>query len=148
MHLHRTAAQAAAALACLLLADFDGKPAPACPTMFLARSAPEASRAIARGATLLCKADYATFVSPATRDPVWVAEHLTTEQIMSAGMIRRHCVFRSDRELDPDARAELRDYRKSGWDRGHMAPDADMPNDERAAGELRLGERRSAGSGV
>ena len=98
--------------------------------MFLAKSAPEASRAIARGATLLCKADYATFVSPATRDPVWVAEHLTTEQIMSAGMIQRRCVFRPDRELDPGARAELRDYRKSGWDRGHMAPDADMPDDD------------------
>ena len=98
--------------------------------MFLGGRTPDASRAITRGATLLCKADYATFVSPATRDPIWVAEHLTTVQIMSAGMIQRHCRFRPDRALEPGARAELDDYRKSGWDRGHMAPDADMPDDE------------------
>lgn len=93
-----------------------------------AGSAPAAVRAIARGATLLCKADYATLVPSATRDPVWVTEHLTTDQIMSAGMIR-HCVFWPDRELEPGARAELGDYRKSGLDRGHIAPDADMPDD-------------------
>ena len=97
--------------------------------MFPAGHAPETSAALARGATLLCKTDYATFVSPVTRDPIWVAEHLTTVQIMSAGMIQRHCGFRPDKALEPGARAELDDYRKSGWDRGHMAPDADMPDD-------------------
>ena len=60
-----------------------------------------------------------------------MAEHLTTVQIMSAGMIRRHCRFRLDAELEPGTRAEL-DYRRSGWDRGHMAPDADMPHDDNA----------------
>ena len=98
--------------------------------MFLAGQPLTASRSITRGAILLCKADYATLVSPATRDPVWVAEHLTTVQIMSAGMVLPHCRFRPDPDLKRGARAELNDYRKSGWDRGHMAPDADMPDDE------------------
>ena len=130
MRLHRTAQRrVAAALACLLLADFDGQSGPACTTLFLAGQAPATSPALARGAVLLCKTDYATFVSSATRDPIWVAEHLTTVQIMSAGMIRRHCRFRPDAELEPGSRAELDGYRHSGWDRGHMAPDADMPDD-------------------
>ena len=82
--------------------------------MFLGDHAPEGSPAIALGAVLLCKADFATFVSPVTRDPILVAERLTIVQIMSAGMIRRHCRFRPDAALDPGTRAELDDNRYSG----------------------------------
>lgn len=119
----------ASTLGCLSLMASDPPPNSACPSFFLAATAPESSASTSRGAVLLCKADYATFVSTATRDPVWVAEHLTTLQIMSAGMIRRNCRFRADPALGHGARAELDDYRYSGWDRGHMAPDADMPDD-------------------
>lgn len=121
--------RAVVCLACFFLADFDGRPDATCTALFLGSRMPEVSPSVARGAVLLCKADYATLASPVTKDPVWVAEHLTTVQIMSAGMIQRHCRFRPDRALVLGTRAELGDYRKSGWDRGHMAPDADMPDD-------------------
>ena len=116
-------------LACFFFADFDGPPDATCTALFLRSRMPEVSPSSARGAVLLCKADYATLASPVTKDPVWVAEHLTTVQIMSAGMIQRHCRFRPNRALELGTRAELGDYRKSGWDRGHTAPDADMPDD-------------------
>ena len=96
----------------------------------LAGHPPEAPGALLRGAALFCKRDYATLVSPATRDPVWVAEHLTTVQVMSAGMISRHCRFRPAPALAPGSRAELHDYRHSGWGRGHRALDADMPDEQ------------------
>ena len=104
-------------------------PATSCSSMFLDGQPPVALGKPGREAVLLCKGAYAVLVSPVTRDPVWSAEHLTTVQIMSAGMVSRHCRFRPDRDLEPGARAELDDYRHSGWDRGHMAPDADMPDE-------------------
>ena len=122
--------RAVASLACLLLADLDGPSDPACRPLFVDGDPPAASASISRGSILLCKPDYATLVSPITRDPIWVAENLTTVQIMSAGMIRRHCRYRPDAALERGSRAELDDYRHSGWDRGHMAPDADMPDDQ------------------
>ena len=52
----------------------------------------------------------------------WVGYRLNGELL--DGDARRRDNFRPDEELRPTIRAELSDYRRSGYDRGHLAPAA------------------------
>jgi endonuclease G len=81
-------------------------------------------------ARALCRRTYVVLHSGIARQPLWVAEALTREQIAMGTSVPRIDRFRPDDELPKDERAELADYRGSGYDRGHMAPDADMPTME------------------
>jgi len=78
----------------------------------------------------VCATGYAALHSGLTRTPLWVAEHLTRERIAGAEAIRRRDAFHAEANLPPDERAELSDYERSGFDRGHMAPAADMGTPE------------------
>lgn len=78
-------------------------------------------------ARVLCRRAYVVLHSGIARQPLWVAEALTREQIKLGTSVARLDRFRPDDEIPKDERAELADYRGSGYDRGHMAPDADMP---------------------
>jgi endonuclease G len=73
---------------------------------------------------LLCRTGYAIEHDPAHQTPDWVAEHLTREKAMA--VLARSNNFKPDPDLEAGARAELKDYTKSGYDRGHMAPAGDM----------------------
>lgn len=55
--------------------------------------------------------------------PSWVAYELTSTELKKA--IKRTNDFRSDPSIKTKS-AELVDYRSSGYDRGHLAPAADM----------------------
>lgn len=55
------------------------------------------------------------------RIPMWVAEHLTRENLTGSAN-RRHAKFTPDPSVDAVFSAENGDYWKSGWSRGHMAP--------------------------
>ncbi|MBI5624426.1 MAG: DNA/RNA non-specific endonuclease [Elusimicrobia bacterium] len=59
--------------------------------------------------------------------PNWVAYHLPAAKIK--GDTERAKAFVADPELKPFQRAEPEDYKGSGYDRGHMAPAADMKTD-------------------
>jgi endonuclease G, mitochondrial len=72
----------------------------------------------------LCRLGYALAHDSVKKTPVWVAEHLTRERAMAQAT--RKDAFAPDPDLPRGERAELRDYKGSGFDRGHMAPYADF----------------------
>lgn len=74
----------------------------------------------------LCYSGFAIMHSGVSRTPLWSAEHLTRENLRHK--IKRSNDFHPEEQLPPDERAELNDYARSGYDRGHMAPAADMGN--------------------
>ncbi len=74
----------------------------------------------------LCNLAYAAGHSGITRTPLWSAEHLTRDQLLDARGLKRSNNFRADTRLPYNERAELSDYARSGYDRGHMSPSADF----------------------
>ena len=69
---------------------------------------------------LLCRTGYALSHDVDHKVPDWVAYHLTRKKMK--GTFPRSNDFRPDPDLEPGQRAELKDYKRSGYDRGHMAP--------------------------
>ncbi len=76
----------------------------------------------------LCFSEYAVLHSGVTRTPLWASEHLTYNELLMN--IDRKDNFHAEKSLPEDERAELADYAGSGYDRGHLAPAADMPSVE------------------
>lgn len=60
-----------------------------------------------------------------TRNPHWVAEHITPASLLMTGGDRRHSYFAEDESIPEKFRAKLKDYFRSGYDRGHQVPAAD-----------------------
>lgn len=73
---------------------------------------------------LLCRTGFALSHDDAKKSPTWVAQRMTAERLVPK--VARSDRFIPDPELPKGQRAELDDYRGSGYDRGHMAPAADM----------------------
>jgi endonuclease G len=82
----------------------------------------------------LCFSQFGVVHSGTTRTPLWSAEHLTVAHIQKSMCIKRVNSFHPDDKLGADVRAELGDYAGSGYDRGHMSPNHDMP-DKKSQGE-------------
>jgi len=73
---------------------------------------------------LLCRTGFALAHDETKKAPLWVAQRMTPERLVNR--VSRRDRFAPDPELPKGKRAELDDYRNSGYDRGHMAPAADM----------------------
>ncbi len=73
---------------------------------------------------LLCRTGFALSHDSTTKSPRWVAQRMTPERLIAS--VPRSDRFLPDPDLPKGQRAELEDYRASGYDRGHMAPAADM----------------------
>ena len=80
----------------------------------------------------LCFSGFAVMHSGKSRTPLYVAERLNKEMLSNANKKRTDDFF-ADARLPRSERAELEDYRGSGYDRGHMAPAADMSTIESMA---------------
>ncbi|KAJ5933663.1 Extracellular Endonuclease subunit A [Penicillium verhagenii] len=60
-----------------------------------------------------------------TRNPAWVAEHITPQSLLIKNADRKHSTFFEDTSIPALFRAKLSDYFRSGYDRGHQVPAAD-----------------------
>lgn len=100
-----------------------------CPEHFAAGQPPAlANPRLAAEARTLCYEGFAVLHSGASRTPLYAAERLTASRVRAARGIERDSSFHAEPALPSGERAELADYARSGWDRGHLAPSGDMPN--------------------
>jgi endonuclease G len=79
---------------------------------------------------LLCRKGFLLAHSSEHKTPLWVIEHLTAEK--AKAKLPRYNKFKADPDLKKGERAELADYKNSGYDKGHMAPSADMQWNQKA----------------
>lgn len=75
----------------------------------------------------VCFETYAALHSGISRTPIYSAERLTRANMEDAKTLSRKDSFHPETTLPEQDRAELSDYARSGYDRGHMAPNGDMP---------------------
>lgn len=119
---------AAAATAALLLA-LPAHASPDCPEHFLAGKDPVPLQdSVLRESRALCYGGFALLHSGLARTSLWVAERLTAERVSAARQVERVNSFHPEPRLPTNERAELSDYARSGYDRGHLAPSGDMPD--------------------
>lgn len=77
----------------------------------------------------LCMTDFAILYSGKSKTPLWTAHRLDIARVNGAsGMVRKDS-FRAEERLPVAWRANLSDYKSSGYDRGHMVPNGDMANE-------------------
>jgi endonuclease G len=81
----------------------------------------------------LCRIGYAVNYNYATKVPFYVVEHITTDHLVKNAA--RKDDFREDPEVPVQYRQTLADYTGQGYDRGHVAPAADMTFDAKAMSE-------------
>lgn len=86
----------------------------------------------------LCFSGFVVMHSGVTRTPIWVGEYLTTSRLKKARDLDRQDSFHEEDRLPENERATLADYRGSGYDRGHMAPNGDMATRQQQADSFSL----------
>ena len=100
----------------------------ACPQFYMDGEAPDvANEKLANKTRELCFEAFGVMHSGISKTPLWSAEYLTAFAIDAN--VPKKDKFHQETKLPQGERAELKDYAKSGYDRGHMSPSADMPTE-------------------
>ena len=98
-----------------------------CPEHFDGGQAPDlVNQKLAPKTRDVCYSGYALKHSGLTRTPLYSAEHLTRERLLMGKGLRRQSKFYPDPNIPVSERADLHHYARSGYDRGHVGPSADM----------------------
>jgi endonuclease G len=97
-----------------------------CPTHFLDGRAPGVEAARDKSASTLCFSGFSVRFSGVTKTPIWSAERLTGDRVKQAADLPRNNAFHEETKLPRGLRSGLSDYKRSGYDRGHLAPSGDM----------------------
>ncbi|WP_025139658.1 DNA/RNA non-specific endonuclease [Achromobacter sp. DH1f] len=122
------------AVSALLFCSMNGATAAEsrCPEHYAAARPPAVlDAAIAVGSQELCSLGYGVLYSAEAKSPIFAAEYLSPDRVFKAYDRRsRSNDFRPDERIARRGRASLEDYRGSGFDRGHLAPSADMDTAE------------------
>lgn len=110
----------------LVLAGSQAFAAPSqCPEHFAAGQAPNiVNLKMAAAYRELCSVGFAVGHSGLTRTGLWSAERITRERVRAQKGLERENVFHADDRLPPRDRSEIKDYARSGFDRGHLTPSA------------------------
>ena len=83
--------------------------------------------AVSPGQDVYVHTGYATLYNRETLIPDWVAYELTANEVNPSERFRGNESFRFDPETKGKRTAYREDYKNdNGWQRGHMAPKADM----------------------
>ena len=107
-----------------------------CPQFFPSGRAPTApAQPLQRK---LCFSEFAVLHSGVTKTPVYVAQRLNAQMLQEGRELKRHDRFYAEARLPRAERAELEDYKRSGYSRGHMAPAGDMSTPEGKAQSFSL----------
>jgi endonuclease G len=86
--------------------------------------------------TILVRKGYVLDYDSAKKVVTWVSYHLTDKYLVQN--VPRSNDFRPDPDLPKGQRSELKDYKKSGYDLGHLAPAEDMRRDAQTESETFL----------
>ncbi|MDH0049688.1 DNA/RNA non-specific endonuclease [Comamonas terrigena] len=106
-----------------------------CPSFF-ANGTPPAVQPLPR-LRALCYDAFAVLHNGSTKTPMFVAQRLNRALVEDADE-KRSNRFYADARLPRAERAELEDYKRSGYSRGHMAPAGDMPTPQAMAQSFSL----------
>lgn len=110
----------------------------ACPVVALAPTGPDRRAKILNPAfgyplaeRIIHRNGFTVSYDARLRTARWVYEHLT-ETSVAGDASRENEAFAEEKSIPREFRARLKDYLNSGYDRGHLAPAADMRGDREA----------------
>ena len=99
-----------------------------CPQHFAGGVAPAITNPKLQARTQeVCFERFALLHSGLSRTALYSAEHLTRANLEAAQVLSRRDSFHPESALPAQDRSELSDYARSGYDRGHLSPNKDMP---------------------
>lgn len=99
-----------------------------CGKQLYSQTPPILTAQLAQNTYPLCFDGFKVMYSGVSKTPIWVAEYLTRQRLTYAKQLAREDNFHEESQLPENVRSRLVDYSGSGYDRGHLAPNADMSN--------------------